>query len=151
MLEVPLDRSPSQMSPTAPRWYALPAYFRSLAGKCPQAILLETLRLDSANNRSYLFIEPTRVLQAWSPAEIPDVFRQIDAALAAGCHVAGFLAYEAGYHFLDMQSGEAASSEPLAWFGVYPAPCIFDHGSGVVEGAAALPGGRRVSRTRFGG
>lgn len=131
-------------SPT--RWHALPAYFRALAGERPQAVLLETSRFDAVNHRSLLFVDPIHVIQAWSPVELPDVFRRLDSALEQGCHVAGFLAYEAGYHFLDMPAPDSASSQPLAWFGVYTAPHTFDHRTGVAAGGRLLPAGANRSR-----
>jgi para-aminobenzoate synthetase / 4-amino-4-deoxychorismate lyase len=121
-------------------WHRLPACFRTLVSERPQSILLETSRFDSLNSRSYLFLEPKRTIVARALGDIPHAFRQIDAALHEGCHVAGFLAYEAGYHFAEVKVDHVPSTEPLAWFGVYGKPCIFDHQSGAVLGAAVPPG-----------
>ena len=117
----------------------LPPYFRALASARANSILLETSRFDSRDNRSYLFLEPKHTIEARVLDDIPNVFRQIDAALQEGCHVAGFLAYEAGYHFVEIETEHLPWSEPLAWFGVYAQPCIFDHETGTVSGAALPP------------
>ena len=120
-------------------WHRLPSYFRTVVSERPQSILLETSRFDSLNSRSYLFLEPKRTIVARVLDDIPDVFRQLEAALHEGCHVAGFLAYEAGYHFAEVDVDPLPSTGPLAWFGVYGDPCIFDHQSGAVLGGTMLP------------
>jgi para-aminobenzoate synthetase / 4-amino-4-deoxychorismate lyase len=127
--------------------HPLPSCFRSTASERPHSILLETSRFDSENERSYLFLEPIRIIVACSPGEIPGVFRQIHEALAEGCYVAGFLAYEAGYHFVDIKTDDVGTAEPIAWFGVYAQPCVFDHQTGCV-GAENLVGicGRRMQQ-----
>ena len=75
----------------------LPETIHALVGATPGSVLLETSRLDAENHRSYLFLDPLRVLTAHTPDELPNLFAQIESALAAGCFVTGFLSYESGY------------------------------------------------------
>jgi para-aminobenzoate synthetase/4-amino-4-deoxychorismate lyase len=124
----------------APRWTPLPASARALIQHTPSSILLETSRFDPANQRSYIFLHPLRILTARSLNELPSVFSAIEAALASGLHVAGFCTYEAGYHFEHFTTNPSTPHPlPLAWFGVYDAPCIFDHAHGCFQGHTPLP------------
>ena len=91
-------------------------------------MLLKTARLDAENHLSYLFTEPVEILSAHNPDEIPTVFARVDVALQAGLYVAGFVSYEAGYHFEPRALGHADFNAqpdlPLVWFGVYRTPAI---------------------------
>jgi para-aminobenzoate synthetase/4-amino-4-deoxychorismate lyase len=103
----------------------------TLVESTPNAILLETSRFDPANRHSYLFLSPTRILTATSLEEIPTLFSQIEAALAEGLHVAGYLSYECGGHFEPTSARPPEPNTlPLAWLGAYPAPIVFDHTTG---------------------
>jgi para-aminobenzoate synthetase/4-amino-4-deoxychorismate lyase len=84
-------------------------------------ILLDTARPDAENQQSLLFTDPVDVLAAHTLDDVAPLLQQIDAAVEAGHHVAGFLSYEAGYAFEDFDP-VASTDEPLAWFGVYDAP-----------------------------
>lgn len=94
------------------------------------AVLLQTARADAENHASYLFTRPLEVLSAQRLDGIPAIFAGIEQALAAGHHVAGFLGYEAGYHFEPVarrglpEFTPGPDALPLAWFGVYDAPLI---------------------------
>ena len=117
------------------RWTRLPAEVHALVARTPDAVLLETSRFDAANGRSFVFLGAVRTISAWRLDEVPDLFRQVEAALAAGLYVAGFVGYECGYHFerfagIDVEAGEL----PLAWFGVYREPVVFDHAQGMLCG-----------------
>src|SRR6058998_3065507 len=91
-----------------------------LVDASPNAILLKTARPDNENHHSYLFADPARILVAHRLEQIQGVFDEAEVALAEGAHVAGFVSYEAGYHFEpasskpDMQP--ALSDLPLVWF-----------------------------------
>ena len=89
----------------------------------PGTVLLDGPRLDADTGRrqALLFSDPTRVLHAERYDEVDGVLRQLDAALAEGRHVAGMLAYEAGYA-LERFADRPEPDGPLAWFGVYDAP-----------------------------
>ncbi len=130
--------SPTQ--PRAPHWTPLPASARALVEHTPSSILLETSRFDAANQHSYIFLHPLRILTARSLNDLPELFSAIEAALASGLHVAGFCTYEAGYHFEHVTANHPTPQGlPLAWFGVYDAPCIFDHAHGCFHGHTPLP------------
>src|ERR1700727_2490451 len=81
------------------RWSAIPAAMRATAAANPGSVLLETSRFDEPNRHSYLFTDPINILIARELHEIPQVFTQIESALANGFYVAGYLAYECGHHF----------------------------------------------------
>jgi para-aminobenzoate synthetase/4-amino-4-deoxychorismate lyase len=95
----------------------------SIVAETPNSILLETSRPDAGSQRSFLFLDPVRTLTAFRLDEIPELFRQVEEALDAGFHVAGFVSYECGYHFQPFSRITLAPSEmPLIWFGVYRKP-----------------------------
>ena len=54
------------------------------------SVLLETARFDDENCHSFLFLDPLEILIARELDEIPQVFAQIESALARGMHVAGY-------------------------------------------------------------
>jgi para-aminobenzoate synthetase / 4-amino-4-deoxychorismate lyase len=74
--------------------------------------------------------DPTRILTAVSPDEVPALLDEIEAEQAQGCYVAGYLAYEAGAKYgLKVRAAAArplpptalpCDSLPLAWMAVYP-------------------------------
>ncbi len=130
----------SSTHPRATHWAPLPASARALIQHTPSSILLETSRFDAANQHSYIFLHPVRILIAHSLNDLPELFYAIEATLASGLHVAGFLSYEAGYHFEQVTASLSTPQPlPLAWFGVYDAPCIFDHAHGCFHGHTPLP------------
>ncbi len=90
----------------------------------PGTVLLDPSRTDpdAPGAPARLFADPARVLCAETPADVPGVLRAVDAAVAGGRFVAGYLAYEAGYPFAQLPTPAARPAEPLAWFGVYDAP-----------------------------
>ncbi|MEO8736894.1 MAG: hypothetical protein ABI380_10175, partial [Edaphobacter sp.] len=121
------------------QWHQLPPHVHSLVAGRPNSVLLQTSRFDSSNKRSFLFIDPIQTTAAYKLEEIPDLFRQIEQALASGLHVAGFLNYECGYHFERFKGiGLGAQSQPLAWFGIYQKPLIYDHETGGFDGELPL-------------
>jgi len=115
------------------RWTPLPAYLRTLAAHSQDAVLLETSRFDAQNRHSYLFLNPVEVFGANSEAELDALFAWMEASRRRGLHLAGYLSYECGY-LLEPKLREAAASRadvqdtlPLAWFGAYASPFVFDH------------------------
>ncbi|MEI9887802.1 MAG: aminodeoxychorismate synthase component I [Rhizomicrobium sp.] len=86
-----------------------------------------TIIFDDATpgaERLLRFSRPSAVIQADSPAEVPAVLAAIEAALAQGRHVAGWLGYELGYVLEPHLEGRqwSARDVPLLWFGVFDAP-----------------------------
>jgi len=74
-----------------------------------------------------MFSEPVEVIRADRYDEVDGALRQLDAALARGSCVAGFLSYEAGYALESGQFSEPPPPPtPLVWFGVYEALTVLD-------------------------
>jgi para-aminobenzoate synthetase/4-amino-4-deoxychorismate lyase len=127
-------------------WTKLPEYLRALAADSRDAVLLETSRFDAANSHSYLFLDPVETIVVRSLDEIPAMFERIESVLATGMHVAGYVGYECGEHLALVNRGMVSSggedSLPLAWFGVYEQPFVFDHAAGefIGEAPAAVDG-----------
>jgi para-aminobenzoate synthetase/4-amino-4-deoxychorismate lyase len=113
------------------RWVRLPEYIYAVVAESPESVLLETARFDSLNQYSYLFLKPIRVITANHLDEIPQLFTRIEKARAEGLYIAGYMSYEAGYHFERVNGPlSIGAGQPLAWFGVYSTPAIFDHAQG---------------------
>lgn len=119
-----------------PSWTQLPREVETLAASTFNSVLLKTSRFDEQNHHSYLFLKPITILRAHQLDDIPDLFRRIELALSQGHHVAGYMSYECGYHFERFAESPLPQNLPLAWFGVYAQPFIFDHSSGDFEGPA---------------
>ena len=109
-----------------------PAYYTLLEGR-DGVVLLETSRYDADNYRSFLFLDPIDTLCADAIGEVPALLADIERHLAQGCYAAGYFGYECGYHFEKIASAVPATS-PLAWFGIYRAPLVFNHLTGTLEG-----------------
>jgi para-aminobenzoate synthetase/4-amino-4-deoxychorismate lyase len=114
-----------------PAFTPIPTSVHTLVESTPNAILLETSRFDAANRHSYLFLNPTRILTANTFDEIPELFAQIEAALAEGLYIAGYLSYECNGHFEPTTARALEPNAlPLAYLAAYPAPIVFDHATG---------------------
>jgi para-aminobenzoate synthetase/4-amino-4-deoxychorismate lyase len=74
--------------------------------------------LDDGPRR--VFCAPLEVIWADTPAQVPAALAAVEAALARGCHVAGWLAYELGY-VLEPRLGLPPAG-PLLRLGVFEAP-----------------------------
>ena len=85
-------------------------------------ILLDNARLGQ--QRLLRFSHPVAVIAARLVDEIPAAFRAIEAALAAGRHVAGWMSYELGYaleqRLMPLQRDDR--KVPLLCFAVFDAP-----------------------------
>jgi para-aminobenzoate synthetase/4-amino-4-deoxychorismate lyase len=122
------------------RWHQLPQQLHSLVASCSDSVLLQTCRFDPSNRRSFLFLDPVHTVAAYTLEEIPALFQQIENSLAEGFHAAGFLSYECGYHFEHFESVALDQQRfPLAWFGIYRKPLIYDHETGCFDGDSPLP------------
>jgi len=66
-----------------------------------------------------LFETPVEVLTARTVAEVPAVMAAAEQALRDGCHVAGWVAYEAASAFDSALITQAPSDVPLVCFGIY--------------------------------
>jgi para-aminobenzoate synthetase/4-amino-4-deoxychorismate lyase len=132
------------------RWHSLPAEFYSLVEQSPASVLLECahpaplnplpgLRTPSNASRpecchSRLFTAPRRVFKTHRLVDLPALFAEIESAVAAGFYAAGYFAYECGAFFeptaAAIQPGPPSTANPLAWFGIYGPPVLFDHHTG---------------------
>jgi para-aminobenzoate synthetase/4-amino-4-deoxychorismate lyase len=100
-------------------------YYNLLQGK-DDAVLLETSKCDADNHRTFLFIDPIRTLKIHSVDQVPGLLADIEKQLTEGYYLAGYFAYDCGYHFEDI--APASTSEvPIASFGVFRSPIVFDH------------------------
>lgn len=102
-------------------------------------MLLESSLPHASEHHSYLFQFPSQVLTATHGDDLPALFQTVEAALAAGLWAAGYVAYEAGAHFLGLP--DRPSDSPLAVIGIYGQPQIFDHdaASRVADNSAPIP------------
>ena len=117
------------------RWHQLPQQWHTLVARIPNSVLLETARFDPSNKRSLLFLDPVQTIAIRTLEEVPGLFRHIEQALADGYYAAGYLSYECGYHFERFKDiALTKQSLPLAWFGIYRKPLIFDHETGLFDG-----------------
>jgi para-aminobenzoate synthetase/4-amino-4-deoxychorismate lyase len=76
--------------------------------------------------RAYLFTRPKRVI---APRDFPDVLaslEEVERGVAEGLYAAGFLTYEAGAAFEPRLARDRRPDGPLAWFGLYERPVVFD-------------------------
>ena len=121
------------------RRHSLPAEVYALVEQTPATILLDCGKPHSTNtnedNCSQLFVAPVRIYVAYTPADVAELFTQVERAIAAGQTAAGYFAYECGNCF-EPKAGQRplAAGEPLAWFGVYERSYRFNHATGVFEG-----------------
>lgn len=114
---------------------AFPESLYQLAEK-ENSLLFESIRCDSENYHTYLFADPIAVLEVRFPEDIPRILKEIGAYRKRNCYAAGFLTYEAGYYCKDLSFPCSPLPYPLAWFGIYPEPIVYNHRQGKCEGAA---------------
>ncbi len=103
--------------------------------------------------RCRLFRDPVHIIRCDEPAALDGALRAIEAALAEGFHLAGFLGYELGYLFEPRLARllPPVRPQPLLWLGV------FDDGEDLTAaglaawlggGTADAPGDVRLSLDR---
>lgn len=115
------------------RWHPLPAEVYALVECTPAAVLLECGKPAVASDPAWtqLFLAPIRICEAYTPAEVAELFRTIESAIRSGFTAAGYFAYECGACF-EPKAGThpLRTGEPLAWFGIYERSYRFDHATG---------------------
>jgi len=114
----------------------------------PGTVLLDSARPDAENQWSYGFTAPKRVHTASTAAAVKGLVETLQRETARGHYVAGYLSYEAGYPFVGLDVPDRADS-PLAWFGVYDAPCRLAPAD-VEAGLRTLDGRPAVEDLRLG-
>ncbi len=117
-----------------------PTEWEQIAAASAGSVLLRSGIPNAEDNRSYLFTGPTEILSTGDLQAIPDLFDRVEKALSAGHYVAGFLSYEAGYHFEPAALGRGRRLPktylPLAWFGVYETRLTLDRHDSTQEPSA---------------
>jgi para-aminobenzoate synthetase/4-amino-4-deoxychorismate lyase len=132
-----------------PRWHGLPQDVYRLVEETAGTVLLESAaehgaQPDAAGSiLSRLFVSPLRILVAHQPADLPVLFTEIEQAVAAGFHAAGYFSYEcAGFFEPSAGALRPSGTDPLAWFGIYERAYVFDHQAGAfIDGEPAAPAG----------
>jgi para-aminobenzoate synthetase/4-amino-4-deoxychorismate lyase len=124
------------------RWHSAPAELYAVVEHTPATILLESSPPSPADvgprhaPRTRLFTAPLRVLIANHPDELPNLFVEIERAVASGLYAAGYFSYECGAFFEPTAAAinplVQSPQPPLAWFGIYLSPHIFDHATGAL-------------------
>ena len=101
---------------------------------------------DAKAQRLRIFDEPRAVVQAMTPAELMPAFADMQFALDAGHHLAGYFSYELGYLLENRLAPllPAVRPVPLLWFGVFARPPRVLEGA---ETAAFWAGGRAWAGT----
>jgi len=131
---------------TKSRWYPLPAFVRRIAAEHKNSVLLETARQEGESDKSFLFLDPVRVLTAHDATELRQLFDELDSLIEQGHFVAGYFVYECGEYLVGLNPlsiDREHCAGPLAWLGVYARRVVFDHASGLFDGA--LPVSRSES------
>lgn len=104
---------------------------RERAANKAGSVLLESSRQNTAQiPRSFLFQNPEKILIAHNLEEVLPLLEELDNYISHGKYAAGFLTYEAGYAFEKSLKATFSSADlpgPLAWFGIYTTPEVFDH------------------------
>jgi para-aminobenzoate synthetase/4-amino-4-deoxychorismate lyase len=97
-----------------------------------------TVVLDAAEGRTLRFGTPLAIIQAREADEVAAALAAIEAALAQGRHVAGWLGYELGYALEPRLSGLQWPSRdaPLLWFGVFDTAQIVARADLAAQGRA---------------
>ena len=116
------------------RWHLLPAGLYSLVEKTPGSVLLETSR-PGASRFSRIFLNPLRVIEAHTGADLDALFSEVEQATRRDHFAAGFFAYECGQCFEPTaRQRPLRPGELLAWFGIYERCYRFDHHTGTFIG-----------------
>ncbi|MFZ2099304.1 MAG: aminodeoxychorismate synthase component I [Oricola sp.] len=79
---------------------------------------------DDFQGRATLFAEPRMILSAWTGEELAEAFELMEQAHRDGLWLAGFVSYEAGFHFdpaLKKLAGRPMRT-PLLCFGIFDGP-----------------------------
>jgi len=114
------------------------AIYDVIKGK-EDAVLLETSQPSLDNHHSYVFIDPVRVLSIHRASEVAGLLKTIQAYIDQGYYLAGYFGYECGYAMAKLGLRHYSSeTQPLAWFGVYHQPIMFDHVTGQVTPSMKL-------------
>jgi para-aminobenzoate synthetase/4-amino-4-deoxychorismate lyase len=116
-----------------------PENYYALFQNKENVVFLESTQYNQSNAYSLLFLDPVQVLQIHQISELEGLFTSIAAYLQQGYYLAGYFAYECGYHIKKLGlSDYHLEKQPLAWFGVYRQPLIYDHRRGAFQDQSGL-------------
>ncbi|MBA5775860.1 aminodeoxychorismate synthase component I [Stappia sp. F7233] len=112
------------------------------------------LLLDAKeNDGALLFERPRTVLSCARLEDVRSTLGEVEAQSRDGAHLAGFLAYEAGYAFEQklLKAPLPPLSVPLVWFGVFDAPRRLTKGEALdwLHTETAEAGPPRIGDMRF--
>ena len=106
-------------------------------------VFLDTVRSDSENNYSLLFLKPQGRLEFF-PGDDPLSFAaKMEKVLAKGLYLSGWMSYEFGYLLEPKLAGilpSLAAGNPLVSFGVFEEPHRYNHGNGITNFPFQTPG-----------
>ena len=116
------DQSPAAGTPSAPGE-------RAKSARIDETFVL----LDNSSGTgaaSLLFTHPDEIVEAHTPAEVPQALKRLEDGIARGLHAAGFFAYELGYVLEPKLMGLMPEGRtlPLLWFGLYREPRTMTEG-----------------------
>lgn len=94
-------------------------YLKQSTLESPGTVIIDDRDPERADHRTLFFSDPTEILVARLPEEVPDAIARIDSILASGKHLAGYLSYDAGLVLDKPIQSRHASTLPLIWLGVY--------------------------------
>lgn len=123
--------------------HPLPEQCFSLVAENRDSVLLHTSKCDDINSRSFLFLNPIRVLVARRTSEVHGLLDAIVDATRSGYFAAGYLSYECGGAFEPHSNPSNECDGCLAWFGVFKEPFVFNHLTGGFDGPDGLSPHRR--------
>lgn len=105
----------------------------------------------SAEGGAQLFADPVRIITASDVGEVAAALGAVEAALAEGHFLAGFLSYELGYAFEPRLLGLMPEERPLPllWFGCFREPARLDPAE-LDTAFAALPAPPPITAIRPG-
>lgn len=103
------------------------AEYYNLLATAENCVLLETSLPDASNRLSFLFLAPVEILQIFKLSELPGLLDAIEGYTGQGYYTAGYFGYECGYYIEKLGLDQDYKYErPLAWFGIYHKPLIFE-------------------------
>ncbi|WP_042142128.1 aminodeoxychorismate synthase component I [Paucisalibacillus sp. EB02] len=79
---------------------------------------MTTLQFDF-NKDSTIFINPIKIIEAYTIDQVVPALKQIQEAIENGFYAAGFLSYEAAPAFEPSMKVRESTSMPLLWFGIF--------------------------------
>jgi para-aminobenzoate synthetase / 4-amino-4-deoxychorismate lyase len=115
-------------------FHEFPENYYALFQNKEHVVFLESTQDNQSNARSLIFLDPIQILQIYEVSELESLLASVSAYGQQGYYLAGYFAYECGYHIKKLGlSNYQSEKQPLAWFGVYQQPLIYDHRSGTFQ------------------